>query len=121
MAGTISAKVSVTAGGDFGVQVVRAAVGQMHFAVDDIGVGAGGRAVKRPLELAEGEGQSAEGDVALGPRIAQALGFAGKVRGHLGQQIRLVEVEGLAQFELERAARGRSPGRPSSKTAVGRP
>ncbi len=80
-------------GGDLGVQVVRAAVGQVHFAVDDVGVGAGGGAMKGPLELAEGDGQSAERDVALGARIAQALCLRGKVRGHLGQQVRLVEVE----------------------------
>ena len=45
------------------------------FAVNDVGVGAGGGAVEGPLEFSEGEGQSAEGDVAVGARIAQALGF----------------------------------------------
>ena len=62
--------------------------------------------VKGPLKSAEGEGQSAEGDVAVGTRIAQPLGFAGQVRGHFGQQIRFIEVEGVTQFELERAAGG---------------
>ena len=60
--------------------------------------------MKGPREFPKGQGQSAQGDVAFGTRIAQALGFAGKVRGHLWQQIRLVKVEGLAQFELQRAA-----------------
>src|SRR5579863_8151537 len=46
-------------------------VGEMHFAVDDIGVGSGGRAMKGPLKFAEGDGQTGEGDVALGARIAQ--------------------------------------------------
>ena len=86
------------------MEVVRAAVGQVHFAVDDVGVGAGGGAVKGPLELAEGDGQAGERDVALGARIAQALGLGGEVGGHRGQQVGLVEVEALAQFELERAA-----------------
>ena len=62
--------------------------------------------MKGPLEISEGQGQTAEGDVAIGARIAQPLGFAGEVRGHLGQQIRLIEVEGVAQLELERAAKG---------------
>ena len=59
-----------------------------------------------PLELPEGHRQPAQGDVALGPRIAQALGLGGQMSLHLGQQIRLVKVEGLAQFEPERAAGG---------------
>ena len=72
-------------------------------------------------KLPEGHGQAAEGDVALGPRIAQPLGLGSQMGGHLGQQLRLVEVEGLAQFQLERAAAASAPGRPSSKTAVGLP
>ena len=121
MAGTISAKVSVTDGGQLGVQVVRAAVGQVHFAVNDVGVRAGGGAVKRPLELAEGDGQAGQGDVALGARIAQPLGLAGQVGGHGRQQVRLVELEGLAQLKPEGASGRSAPGRPSWKTAVGWP
>ena len=34
-------------GGDFGVEIMRAAVGQMNFAVDNVGVGAGGGACER--------------------------------------------------------------------------
>ncbi len=98
-------------GGELGVEVVRAAVGQVHFAVDDIGVRAGGRAMKRPLEFAEGHRQAAERDVAVGPGIAQALGLGGQVSGHRRQQMRLVEFEGLAQFELQRAALGAAAGR----------
>ena len=62
-------------GSNLGVQIVRAAVGERDFAVNDVGVGAGGGAVEGPLEFAEGEGQAAEGDVAVGARIAKALGF----------------------------------------------
>ncbi len=93
-------------GGDFGVQVVDSAVGDVNFAVDEVGVGAGSRGVKRPAEILEGQGHAAEGDVAIGMRILETLGFAGKMRGHFGQQIRLIEVEGVAQLELERAAEG---------------
>ncbi len=85
----------------------------MDFAVHDVRVRAGGGACERATEIAEGQGQAAEGDVAIGARIAQALGFAGQVGGHFRQQIRLVEVEGFAQLKLERAADGSSPGRPS--------
>ena len=60
--------------------------------------------MKRPLEFAEGERKSAEGDIAIGPRIAQALGLAGQVGRHFRQQVRLIEIECVAQFEAERAA-----------------
>jgi len=90
--------------GDLGVEVVRAAVGKVNFAVDDVGVRAGGGAVEGPLELAEGQGQATERDVALGTGIAQAPGFAGQMGRHSGQQVGLVEFKTLAQLQLERAA-----------------
>ena len=90
-------------GSDLGMQVVRAAVGETDFAVNDIGVGSGSGAVEGPLEFAEGERQSAEGDVAIGARVAQTFGFGGEMSGHLWQQVRLVEVEGLGQFQLQAA------------------
>ena len=77
--------------------------------------------VKGPAEISEGEGQAAEGDVAIGARIAQALGFAGQVRGHFGQQIGFIKVEGSLNSSLSVRPRASSPGRPSSKTAVGWP
>ena len=91
-------------GGDFRVQAVRSAVGQLQFAVNDVGVGAGGRLVKGPREFFKGQRQSAQGHVALGARIAQALGFARQVRGHLRQQIRLVKIESFTQLKLQGAA-----------------
>ena len=54
--------------------------------------------------MPEGDGQSAQRHVALGPRIAQALGLAGQMGRHRRQQVRLVEFEALAQFQLERTA-----------------
>ena len=78
------------------MQVMRAAVGQVDFAVDDISVRAGGGAVEGPLELAEGNGQSAERHVALRARIAQTLGLAGQVGCDGGQQLGFVEVEALS-------------------------
>ncbi len=89
--------------GDLGVEVVRAAIGKRDFAVDNVGVRARSRAVEGPLEFAEGERQATEGDVALGARVAQALRFGSQVRRHCREQILLVEVEGLAQFELQAA------------------
>ena len=65
-----------------------------------------------PLELAEGDRQTGQGDVALGAGIAQALGLGGQVGRHRRQQVRLVKVEGLAQLQLERCGL-RTPGRPS--------
>src|ERR1700683_1678715 len=78
----------------------------MNLAVDDVGVGARGGAVEGPLKFAEGERQSAEGDVAVGAWIAQAFGFAGEMRSHFGEQLRLIEVEVFAELELEGAADG---------------
>ena len=88
------------------MEVVRAAVGQVDFAVDNIGVGAGGGAVERPLELPEGQGQTSESDVAIGPRVAEAPGFGGEMGRHLGKKMRFIEAEGIAQLELEGAAGG---------------
>ena len=81
-------------------------VGEADFAVDDVSVGAGGGEVEGPLELAVGQGQAVEGDVAVGARVAQALGLGGEMRGHLREQIGLVEVEVVGQLKLERAAGG---------------
>ena len=52
--------------------------------------------LKGPAEIPEGERQTAEGHIAVGVRIAQPLGFTGQVRGHLRQQIRFIEVEGVS-------------------------
>ena len=110
MAGTISANVRVTAAEILACRLCDSAVGHVDFAVDKVGVGAGGRGVKGPAEISEGQGQAAEGDIAIGMRIAQPFGFAGQVRGHFGQKIRLIKVEGVAQLELERAAKGFTTG-----------
>ena len=83
-------------GGELRMQRLRAPVGQVHLAVNDVGVSAGGGTVKRPLKFAEGDGQPSESHIALGPRVAQALGFGRKVSRHGRQQMRLVEVETLA-------------------------
>ena len=56
-----------------------------------------------PLELAEGDGQAGESDVAFRARIAQALGLGGEVRGHGGQEIGLVEIECLTELKFEGA------------------
>ena len=109
------------AGRNFGVQVVRAAIGHMDFAVHDVRIRTGDGGVKRPLELPECQGQTAERDIAAGAWIAQPLGFAGKVSRHFGQQIRLIEIECFAELEWSERPIASSPGRPSWKTAVGWP
>ena len=48
------------------------------------------------LKFAEGDGQPGQRDIALGPRIAQPLGFRSQVRSHLRQQIRFAELESFA-------------------------
>ena len=99
------------------MKVVCAAIGKLDLAVNDVGIGARGGAVEGPLEFAEGEGQATEGDVAVGARVAEALGFGFEVSRHLGEQIRSIEVEGLGEFQLEPAfvVAGKSEG----KTCVG--
>ena len=71
--------------------------------------------MERPLEFAEGERQTAKRDVAVGPRIAETLGFGGEMGRHLRQQIGLIEIEGVAQLQLERAAKGFFPGQAEFK------
>ena len=85
------------------MQVVRTAVGQVNFAMENVRVRAGCRAVKGPLELPESHRQAAQGHVALGPRIAQPPGLGRQVRRHGRQQMQLVEDEGLAQLQPQRA------------------
>jgi len=82
------------------MQVVLAAISEVHFAMNDIGVRPRRGAMKRPLKFAEGNRQAGQSDVALGARIAQALGFRGQMRCHLGQQIRLIELESFTQLEF---------------------
>ncbi len=60
--------------------------------------------MERPLKLAEGQRQTAQGHVALGAGIAQPPGFPRQVGRHGGKQVRLVEVERLAQLQPERAS-----------------
>ena len=93
--------------GDLGVEVVCAAVGKLDFAVDDVGICAGCGAVEGPLEFAEGEGQAAEGDVALGARVAQALRFGSEVRRHCGSKSGLSK----SKASLSSSCRRRSSGR----------
>ena len=54
-----------------------------------------------PAKVAEADGESGEGDVGIGARVAQAIGGLAEVGGHLGQQFGLVEVESLAQLEQQ--------------------
>ena len=70
-----------------------------------------------PLELTEGDRQPTEGDIALGTRVAQALGFSGKVRRERGEQLGLppqrrrpvtggpggCEIKCFAQFQAQTA------------------
>jgi len=85
------------------VQVVRAAVSQMHFAMNDVGVGTGSGPVKRPLELAKGDGKTGQGDVTIGPRIAEAPGFLGEMSRHLREQGRFLKLKALAQLKFHLA------------------
>jgi len=103
MEGTISAKVKVT---DAAILACRLSAPPSAKVIrrGRYGVRAGGRAVKRPLELAESHRQTAQRDVALGARIAQPLGLGGQMRRHRGQQVWLVEAEGLVQLQAKRAA-----------------
>ena len=52
-------------------------------------------------------------------RVAEAVGSFAQVRGHLGQQLRLLEVEGLAELEQEGALSGRRGRSGEAKTRGG--
>ena len=52
-----------------------------------------------PAEVAEADGESGNGDVGVRARIAEAVGGLAEVGGHLRQQIRLIEVERIAELE----------------------
>lgn len=95
------------------------AVFEMEGAVDDESVGPGSGAMERPGKVAEANGQAGEGDVGIRTRVAEAVGSFAQVRGHLGQQLRLMEVEGLAELEQEGALSGRRGRSGEAKTRGG--
>ena len=104
-------------GGDLGVQIERPAVGQMHLAVDDIGVRAGGRAVKGPLKLPKGQRQPAQRHATIRPRIAQPPGLCRQVSRHRGQQLRRAKNKALGQLQLERAPASIHANQPCSRAS----
>src|ERR1700739_2871838 len=83
------------------------AVFKMNGSVDDVGVSAGGGAVEGPLEAAEADRQASQRDVDVRARILETAGLFAAGRCHLGEQVGLVEVEGLAQLKNESAILGR--------------
>src|SRR5215472_14703860 len=85
------------------MQIVRAAIGHVDLAVNDVRVCSRRGAMERPLKFAEAHGQPAEGDIALGARIAQALGFCFEMSSELGEQVGLVEIESFAQLQAQSA------------------
>lgn len=85
------------------------AIFEMEGAVDDKGVGPGRGAMKRPGKVAEAHRKTGESDVGIRTRVAEAMGGLAQVRGHLRQQLGLMEVEGLAEFE-QKGSLGRGCG-----------
>ena len=101
-------------GGNLGHERRRFAGFEADFAVDDVGVGAGGGLVEGPGEVRKAQGQAEQREVAVGARVAEAAGGFGEIGGELGGEFGIGdeevvgELEGLVAGGGRRGARRRS-------------
>ncbi len=88
-------------GGDLGVERGVFAVFEVHLAVDERGVGAGGGLVEGPLEVGVAERDSGQRNEAVGARIPQAVGGLGEEDAELRGELGRGGIDGVGEFELQ--------------------
>ena len=71
------------------------------------------------MKFAHGDGQTGEGDIGIGPGIAQPLGLLAQMSGHRRQKLGPPHVQSVAQLEIERVPGGRIGGKSEAENRGG--